>query len=61
MPERTPVRQKAKQIAKVLRPEKPDYDYLRELFRHLRKELKVEVVHASKKLPYVPTEKEIHN
>ncbi len=60
MPERTPVRQKAKQIAKVLRPEKPDYDYLRELFRHLRKELKVEVVHASKKLPYVPTEKEIH-
>lgn len=38
---RTPVREKAKQIAKSLAQEVPDYDYLRELFRHLRKELKV--------------------
>ena len=57
---RTPVRQKAKQIEKILRPENPDYDYLRELFRHLRKELSVEVIRGSKKLPYVPTEEEIH-
>lgn len=40
---RTPVRTKAKQIAKLLNQEAPDYDYLRELFRHLRKELKVSV------------------
>lgn len=56
---RTPVRQKAKQIAKVLRQENPDYDYLRELFRHLRKELKVDIIRKDKKLPYVPTEEEI--
>ena len=56
---RTPVRQKAKQLAKSLKQEYPDYDYLRELFRHLRKELSVEVTHKPKKLPYVPTEEEI--
>ena len=38
----------------------PDYDYLRELFRHLRKELGVEVTERPKKLPVVPTEEEIH-
>ncbi len=39
---RTPVRQKAKQLAKSLREENPDYNYLRELFRHLRKELSID-------------------
>jgi integrase/recombinase XerD len=57
--ERTPVRKKAKQLAKILQQEKPDYDYLREIFRHLRKELSIEVTHKDKKLPYVPTEEEI--
>lgn len=57
--ERTPVRHKAKQLAKSLRQEHPDYDYLRELFRHLRQELSVEIIHKDKKLPYVPTEEEI--
>lgn len=56
---RTPVRQKAKQVAKLLKPEFPDYNYLRELFRHLRKELNVDVIRTSKKLPYVPTEEEM--
>jgi integrase/recombinase XerD len=56
---RTPAKQKAKQLAKSLRQENPDYDYLREIFRHLRKELNIEVVHKDKKLPYVPTEEEI--
>jgi len=57
---RTPVRQKAKQLAKLLRQENPDYDYLREIFRHLRKELSVDVTHKEQKLPYVPTVEEIH-
>lgn len=57
--ERTPVRLKAKQLAKLLRQEYPDYDYLREIFRHLRKELNIEIIHKDKKLPYVPTEEEI--
>ncbi len=57
--QRTPVRLKAKQIAKSLRKEYPHYDYLRQLFRHLRHELKVEVTPTTKKLSYVPTEEEI--
>jgi integrase/recombinase XerD len=56
---RTPVKEKAKQVAKLLRKENPDYNYLRELFRNLRRELKVSVLRSSKSLPYVPTEEEI--
>jgi len=56
---RTPVKQKAKQIAKSLKEENPDYNYLRELFRYLRQELSVKVTSKDKKLPYVPTEEEI--
>jgi integrase/recombinase XerD len=59
-PFRTPVREKAKYFAKHLKAEKPDYNYLRELFRHIRKELDIKVDHhLPKKLPYVPTEEEI--
>lgn len=57
--ERTPVRLKAKQIAKLLRQEHPDYDYLKQLFRHLRSELSIEIIRTNNKLPYVPTEEEI--
>ena len=57
---RTPARQKARQLAKHLRAERPDYIYLKEVFRHLRTELDVEVQREPKRLPYVPTEAEIH-
>ena len=40
---RTPVREKAKQIAPLLRTEHPDYNYLREVFRHLRKEFELTI------------------
>jgi len=57
---RTPVRQKAKQLAKDLRKENPDYIYLRELFRYLREELGISAHRINaEKLPRVPTEKEI--
>jgi integrase/recombinase XerD len=56
---RTPARQKARQLAKHLRGERPDYIYLKEVFRHLRTELDVEVQREPKRLPYVPTEAEI--
>ena len=56
---RTPVRKKAKQFAKLLVKDYPDYNYLRELFRHLRAELKITPVKKSSKLPYVPTEEEM--
>ncbi|WP_250312145.1 tyrosine-type recombinase/integrase [Rickettsia endosymbiont of Oedothorax gibbosus] len=55
----TTVPQKAKQVAKLLRSERPDYFYLKELFRQLRKILDVKVQNKSKKLPYVPSDEEI--
>jgi integrase len=58
-PVRTPARRKARQLARYLRSERPDYAYLKEVFRHLREELGVEVTRTPKKLPYVPTEGEI--
>lgn len=59
MEDRIPARKKAKQIARLLRSERPDYFYLKEIFRHLRQELSVQVQTQSKKLPYVPSEEEI--
>ena len=56
---RTPTKEKAKQIIKLLRHESPDYAYLREVFRHVRQELDVKVVKKAHHLPYVPTEEEI--
>jgi integrase/recombinase XerD len=56
---RTPPSKMAKKLIKYLRPERPDYNYLRDLFRHLRKELDVPVTTNSKRLPVIPTEEEI--
>jgi integrase/recombinase XerD len=56
---RTPAKHKARQLAKYLRGERPDYPYLKEVFRHLRDELDVQVTRQPKKLPHVPTEAEI--
>jgi hypothetical protein len=36
---RTPARTKAKELAKLLRAVRPDYAYLKQVFRELRKEL----------------------
>ncbi|CAM3733438.1 tyrosine-type recombinase/integrase [Marinicrinis lubricantis] len=52
-------KRKAKELAKYLRGERPDYAYLKSLFQHLRAELEVEVPKTAKKLPYVPTEEEL--
>lgn len=56
---RTPAKKKAKELAKILRSERPDYYYLKSVFRHLREELDVPVTWSPKKLPDVPTEDEI--
>ncbi|CCC86045.1 tyrosine recombinase xerC [Paenibacillus polymyxa M1] len=56
---RTSPKRKAKELAKYIRGERPDYAYLKSLFQHLRAELEVEVPKAAKKLPYVPTEEEL--
>jgi len=56
---RTPAKRKAKELAKYLRGERPDYAYLKSLFQHLRAELGVEVPKSAKRLPYVPSEDEL--
>lgn len=56
---RTSAKKKAKELAKYLRGERPDYTYLKSLFQHLRAELEIEIPKAPKKLPYVPTEEEL--
>lgn len=58
---RMPISQRAKQIAKLLRDENPDYHYMRSLFQLVRKELDIVVLRKGKKLPYVPTEDELKN
>ena len=56
---RTSAKKKAKELAKYLRGERPDYAYIKSIFQHLRAELEIEIPKASKKLPYVPTEEEL--
>jgi len=56
---RTPVSKKARQLARYLRDERPDYAYLKQVFHHLRRELGVEVPRPDKKLPLVPSDEEI--
>jgi integrase/recombinase XerD len=58
---RTAVKEKAKQMIKLLKKEYPDYNYLRELFREIRTGLGVAVDRddSPTKLPYIPTEEEI--
>lgn len=58
-PSRTPAKKKARQLARNLRSERPDYAYLKQVFRYLREELDVQPECAPKKLPYVPSEEEI--
>jgi integrase/recombinase XerD len=50
---RTPAKQKARQLAKYLRGERPDYAYLKEVFRCLRAELEIPVPRGPKRLPAV--------
>lgn len=56
---RTGAKKKARELAKLLRAERPDYAYLKEVFRHLRTELEVEVPGPSRRLPWVPTEQQV--
>ena len=57
--DRTPPKKKAKELAKYLRAERPDYAYLKGVFRALRQELEIEIPKAPPRLPPVPTEEEL--
>jgi integrase/recombinase XerD len=56
---RTSPQKKAKELARLLRNEQADYQYLKAVFRHLRVELDVPVDAKPKKLPEIPTEDEL--
>jgi len=56
---RTPPKQKARELARHLRGEHPDYAYLKQVFRHLRTELEIEIPRTRTRLPHVPSEDEI--
>ena len=56
---RTATKEIVKRIYKILRDERPDYIYLRDLFRKIRTEFDIEVTTKNKRLPYVPTEEEM--
>ena len=59
MKERSPTKNIVKKICKILRDERPDYIYLRDLFKKVRYELEIEVTTNTKRLPYMPTEEEL--
>lgn len=59
MIERTPSKDIVKKLCRILRDERPDYIYLRDIFKKVRDALNVEVTTQPKHLPYVPTEKEL--
>jgi len=56
---RTPAKKKARELAKYLRGERPDYAYLKAVFRALREELGAAVPGPSRRLPDTPSEAEI--
>jgi integrase/recombinase XerD len=56
---RTPTKEIVKKISKILRDERPDYTYMRDLFRKVREDLEIETLRKAKSLPYVPTEEEL--
>jgi integrase/recombinase XerD len=56
---KTSARKMAGKIAKLLKAQNPNYDYIRDLFKFVRQELDIKVTATTKRLPYVPTENEI--
>lgn len=56
---RTPTKDIVKKISKILRDERPNYIYLRDLFKKIREEFNIVVTTQTRRLPYVPTEEEL--
>ncbi len=57
--ERVPPKEMARQIAKKLRPQRPDYQYLKHLFFHIRRLLEVTPEKGEKRLPELLTDEEL--
>jgi integrase/recombinase XerD len=52
-------KQMAKRLARILRPERPDYAYLKKVFQHTRVLLGVEPTKKGKRLPQLLTDREL--
>lgn len=60
--ERTPPKEMAKQIAKLLRKQRPDTGYVKKVFEYVREILDIKgAALPSKKLPELMTEQELHS
>jgi integrase/recombinase XerD len=59
MPARVPPKAMAKRLVRVLRPQRPDYHYLKKVFQHARALLEVEPSRRPKRLPELLTETEL--
>jgi integrase/recombinase XerD len=59
MTSRVPPKAMAKKLARLLRPQHPDYHYLKKVFQHTREVLEVGAAPAAKRLPELLTETEL--
>jgi len=57
--ERIPPKEMAKKLAGQLRPQRPDYNYLKHVFAHIRDILEVTPVSKEKRLPELLTDQEL--
>jgi len=57
--ERMPAKKMANELVKVLKHSRPDYIYLSEVFKNVRKHFDVKVERRKDKLPFVPTDVEL--
>jgi hypothetical protein len=49
----------AQKLVRLLRPERPDYAYLKKAFQHTRELLAVKPARAKKRLPHLLTDQEL--
>lgn len=57
--ERTPPKEMAKKLSQQLRPQRPDYQYLKQVFQHIRTILDVTPNSKEKRLPELLTDQEL--
>ncbi len=57
--ERIPPKEMAKKLVKLLRPNRPDYLYLKQVFKHTRQMLELTVEKSRKRLPELLTDTEL--
>jgi integrase/recombinase XerD len=57
--QRTPPKEMAKKLVRLLRPQRPDYQYLKKVFQHTREMLKIHPSKVKKRLPELLTDEEL--